>query len=236
MSVELSVVMLCYGAGQRAYGFADKVINLLDKSVSSWELILVGNYREGSYDETPETVRKIASSRKNVVAITLPKQGMMGWDARSGMDAASGRYICLIDGDEQMPPEDIIKVYEKLKKEGIDFAKTYRVRRHDSFIRRANSKVFNFLFCMMFPGLGIRDVNSKPKIFTKEAYDRMLLKSDDWFIDAEIMIQARRSRLSVGEVPTEFFKNEYRKSYVKIDAVFEFIKNMILARAGEFFR
>ncbi len=236
MDTELSVVMLCYGAGQRIYGFVDKISKLLDNAVSSWELVLVGNYLESAKDDTPEIVKEIASTRKNVKAVTLPKRGMMGWDARTGMDAASGHFICLIDGDEQMPPEDIIRVYKKIKDENLDFAKTYRIRRYDSFLRRANSRIYNFVFRIMFPGINVRDANSKPKIFTREAYQKMDLKSDDWFIDAEMIIRARKLKFKMGEVPTEFFKNKYRKSYVKVSAVFEFIRNLISTRIGEFFK
>tara|TARA_B100001964_G_C14022009_1_gene504320 strand:+ start:24 stop:125 length:102 start_codon:yes stop_codon:yes gene_type:complete len=32
---------------------------------------------------------------------------MMGWDAISGIKAASGDVVALIDGDGQMPPNDI---------------------------------------------------------------------------------------------------------------------------------
>jgi len=236
MSFELSVVMLCYGSGSRIHTFADKVAGLLDSSVPSWEMVLVGNYFEHSKDDTPRIVKEIASKRKNVKAVTLPKEGMMGWDARTGMDAASGKFICLIDGDEQMPPEDIIRVYKKIKDEKLDFVKTYRIKRHDSFVRRANSLIYNMIFALLFPGINVRDANSKPKIFTREAYRKMALVSDDWFIDAEMIIRARKLRLKVGEVATEFFKNRYRKSYVKIDAVFEFIKNLILARMREFLK
>ena len=236
MNTEISVVILCYGAGERLYDFVDRVIRLVGSSVPSWEIVLVGNYLKGSNDDTPRIVKDIASSRNGVKAVILPKEGMMGWDARTGLNAALGNFICLIDGDEQMPPEDIIRVYRKIKDEGLDFAKTYRVKRHDSFLRRANSRIYNTLFHILFPGINVRDANSKPKIFSREAYRKMGLKSDDWFIDAEALIQAGRLGLKVGEVPTEFFENKYRKSYVKVSAIFEFIKNLALARLGGFFR
>jgi glycosyltransferase involved in cell wall biosynthesis len=233
---DISVIILCYRAESKVYGFVEKTAGLLEASGLFWEIILVGNYIDGSDDKTPEIVKNIAAKKKNVKALTLPKKGMMGWDARSGMNLAEGNFICLIDGDEQMPYQDIIRVYDKIKNEGFDFVQTYRIVRHDGVIRKSISAVYNFVFKLLFYGTGMRDVNSKPKILTKEAYNKMSLKSDDWFIDAEMVIQSRRLKLHTGEIPTTFYKCGYRKSYVNFYAVFEFIRNLCMARTRELFK
>ncbi|MFH1665262.1 MAG: glycosyltransferase [Candidatus Omnitrophota bacterium] len=236
MVPEISVVILCYGAGQRIYGFVAKTIKLLDRFVPSWEIVLVGNYFEGRGDTTPGIVKEIASKRDNIKVVAMVKQGMMGWDARSGLERASGRYICLIDGDEQMPYRDIVRVYRKIKSDGLDLVKTYRALRYDGFARIAVSLIYNTLFSVLFPGIKAWDMNSKPKILKREAYDRMELVSDDWFLDAEIMIQARRLRLKMGQVPSKFYKCNYRNSFVKGNTLFEFLKNLFFARIREFFK
>lgn len=231
MSAEISVVILCYQAGDRIRHFTEKVIKLVNDSVPTWEIVLVGNYLKHGKDKTPEIIKDISSKNKNIKIVAREKEGMMGWDARSGLEQATAKYICLIDGDEQMPPEDIIRVYRKIKDEGLDLVKTYRIVRHDGFSRRVISAAYNLIFNIMFPGNKyIRDVNSKPKIFRKEAYDKLHLESDDWFLDAEMIIQAKRLKFRIGEVPTEFYKNKYRKSFVKFDTIFEFIKNLLKAK------
>jgi len=231
---DISVVILCYRSGARAESFLRRVIAILDNTAPSWEVVLVGNYKEGSDDDTPDTVRRLASEMSNVKAVAMPKKGMMGWDAQSGLREASGRLICLIDGDGQMPPEDIAKVYRKIVEEGLDFVKTYRVRRDDGLLRKANSIAFNLIFRMLFPGVGLKDINSKPKIFTREAYSRMRLLADDWFFDTEMAIECARLRLRSAEVPTEFHKCTYRSSFIGLSSVFEFIGNLLRARIRSF--
>ena len=233
---EISVVVLCYRAEDRVYDFVDKTVGSLENAGLSWELILVGNYIEGSGDKTPEIVKSIAAKREHIKAAALPKQGMMGWDARSGMDMAEGKFICFIDGDEQMPYQDIVRVYKKIKEEGLDFVQTYRTIRLDGLPRRIKSAGYNFLFKILFPFSGVRDVNSKPKIFTRESYNRMHLTSDDWFLDAEMVIQSRGLKLRIGEIPTTFYKCNYRKSLVNFSAIFEFVKNLFAARISGFFK
>jgi len=236
MIPELSVVILCYKAGHRVESFVEKVIALLEKIAPSWEIVLVGNYWENSGDETPDVVRKLAFKNNNIKAVTMPKKGMMGWDAQSGLREATGRLVCLIDGDDQMPPKDIARVYDKITKEYLDFVTTFRLKRDDGIFRKINSIAFNFIFRLLFPGIKVRDVNSKPKIFTKDVYSKMRLAADDWFLDAEMIIECGRLKLKIGEIPTEFHGCAYRRSFVKLNAIFEFARNLICARIKNFYR
>ena len=71
---------------------------------------------------------------------------------------------------------------------------------------------------------------------TRDAYSRMNLESDDWFIDAEIMIQARRLGLRVGELPTGFLGLSGRRSFIGLSAIMEFLRNMVSYRISEWFR
>ncbi len=231
---EISVVLLCYRSEEETWGFVEALKRSLEELNVSWELILVGNYIEGSLDQTPKIVKKIASQDPRIKAISNVKQGMMGWDMRHGLEAASGKTIAVLDGDGQIPLEDVARVYKKLKKDNMDMVMTYREKRCDGPYRRFISGVYNILFQILFPGLGCKDVNSKPKIFTEETYKKMELKSDDWFIDAEIMIQARRLDIDCAEIPAQFKKLSLRKSFIKPVTILEFISNLILFRLCEF--
>lgn len=234
MALSLSVVILCYRAGKDVKGFVEEVVDCLEKEMDDWQIILVGNYFEGTGDRTPEVVREMAEMDDRIRAVTRIKEGMMGWDVRSGFSEATGDVIALIDGDGQMMGQDIVRAYRILRKEACDLVKTYRIKRHDGLYRGLISRVYNFIFHILFKGLDVRDVNSKPKLITKTAYGMLNLESDDWFIDAEIMIQARRLRFKVIEIPSVFYELKGRRSFVRLPAILEFIKNLIVARIKEF--
>lgn len=231
---NLSVVVLCYRSADTITSFVESLISSLERSEPDWEVVLVGNYFANSGDRTPEVVKALAKRSPRIRAITLVKEGMMGWDMKSGLRAATGKVLSVIDGDGQMPLEDVISTYRKLMEERLDLAKTYRVERNDGLYRLCISAIYNFLFKALFPGLNCRDMNSKPKTLRREAYEKMDLRSDDWFIDAEIMIQARRLQLKVGEVPTVFRSIDSRPSFVRPRAIFEFLGNLIRYRILEF--
>ncbi len=234
MRPEFSVVVLCYRSGAAARSFAARISKaLLDTGVDNYQLVLVGNYVAGSDDTTPDVVRELAAGDSRIVCSAVEKQGMMGWDLRSGLALATGEYLAVIDGDGQVLVEDLVRIYRLLREQGLDLAKTYRRQRGDGIKRKLFSLVFNGLFHILFPGVPSRDINAKPKILTRAAFERMTLQSTDWFIDAEIMIQARSLGLRIGETETEFLGLTGRRSFIKLAAVFEFLRNLVRYRIME---
>jgi hypothetical protein len=88
---HFSLVVLCYRSGYSIVPFVKKLRQVLSRCNFTWELILVGNYFEGSTDETPKVVQELADRWSNVSAVIRPKEGMMGWDMRMGLNAAESR-------------------------------------------------------------------------------------------------------------------------------------------------
>lgn len=226
---DFSLVVLCYRSGKSIIPFVEKLCQALSYCTFTWEVVLVGNYIEGSDDETPQVVTALAETRPNIRTVVRPKVGMMGWDMRMGLNAARGEYIGVIDGDGQFPPESIITCLLKAKLQNLDLTKTYRVQRDDGLYRRFISAIYNMLFKLLF-GMRIHDVNSKPKIIRRSKYELLRLESNDWFADAEIMIRAQEAGLTIGEIPVHFLLNETRGSFVKPAAILEFTSNLFKYR------
>ena len=229
---ELSVVILCYHSADVVRDLVAQVERELEEARVDYELVLVGNYLPGdTKDQTPSVRKELAKDKPRFRVVAKEKQGMMGWDMRSGLEAATGRHIAVIDGDGQMPMSDVIKVYRVLQVGKYDLVKTFRAQRQDGWYRRTISGFYNLLFRLLYPAAHVfRDINSKPKIMTREAYARMHLASNDWFTDAEIMIEALKHDLSVGEVSTVFYRNERRGTFVPFSAIYEFLGNLIYYR------
>ena len=230
MSYDLSVVVLCYRAEGYVNSFVSQLQLELDEAKVDYELILVANF-DDKKDRTPQIAQKLAEASKHITVVAHQKKGRMGWDMRSGLSAAKGSYIAIIDGDGQMPVSDIVTVYKLIKSENYDVVKTYRALRYDGFIRKWLSRVYNWLFKLLFqPKSPLGDVNSKPKIISRMAYERMNLVSNDWFTDAEIMIQAIQQNMRICQISTVFYKNERRKTMVGFSTIFEFIYNLFYYR------
>lgn len=228
-SPRLSLVVLCYKSQESIIEFVQKLQELFSLLRIPYELILVGNFWPNQGDRTPEIIQKLAKDLPFVKAITLEKRGHMGWDLKSGFAKAQGHFVGFIDGDGQFPIDSLLPLIYHSYSDQYDLAKTYRVVRGDGFYRLLISTVFNFLFRLLF-GTRYRDINSKPKLIRKSLLDRMQLCSDDWFIDAEIMIKAHELGARVIELPIHFVENKERASFVKVSSIWEFIKNLIKFR------
>jgi glycosyltransferase involved in cell wall biosynthesis len=228
---ELSVIVLCYQAGEQTRNVVLPLYDELERQTVSYELILVANHWD-EFDSTPAVAADLARSRETIRVVAARKQAAMGWDMRSGLRAARGSYLVVIDGDGQVPVRYAVDVYEALKRSGADVAKGRRFMREDGSVRSITSLGYNLLFRLMFGTRGLWDINGRPKGLRRDAYERLGLSTDDWFTDAEMLLKARRQRMRIVEVPVRFLRNEVRASFVGVDTVWEFLRNMALWRLG----
>jgi glycosyltransferase involved in cell wall biosynthesis len=228
---ELSVIVLCYQADEAIHRVIDPLYDQLEASGIAYELLLVANQWPDRPDPTGRVVEAFATDHEDTVRTVIKeKQGAMGWDMRSGLAAAAGDYLVVIDGDAQNPVDDVLKMYRGMRATGVDVMKGRRIARFDGPYRRVISTVYNLAFALLFGTRGIWDVNGKPKGLTRAAYEALELESDDWFIDAEIVLSARRQGLAVAELPVVFHRNDERDSFVRPTAILEFLGNMARQR------
>ncbi len=228
---ELSVIVLCYQAQEAIHRVIDPLYEQLEAAGVAYELLLVANQWSDRPDPTSGVVEAFATDHDDTVRTVIEdKQGAMGWDMRSGLAAAEGDYLVVIDGDAQNPVDDVLKMYRRMRATGVDVMKGRRIARFDGPYRRVISTVYNLAFTVLFGTRGIWDVNGKPKGLTRAAYEALDLESDDWFIDAEIVLSARRQGLAVAELPVVFHRNEERDSFVRPGAILEFLRNMARQR------
>jgi glycosyltransferase involved in cell wall biosynthesis len=225
----LSAIVLCYRAGQSILRVIDPLYEQAVQSGVTFELVLVANFWEGRDDDTPQVVEEFCRTHDHVTSVIRPKEGGMGWDMRSGLEAARGRILIVIDGDAQNPVEDVLRMYQLMASSSFAVMKGRRVARFDGNYRRFVSIFYNGLFRLLFRSGKIWDINGKPKGVTRAAYDQMTLTSNDWFIDAEIILAAQRLGLSIGEMDVTFLDSE-RGSFVRFSAIGEFLLNMVSFR------
>jgi glycosyltransferase involved in cell wall biosynthesis len=227
---ELSAIVLCYQAGEDIHRVMDPLYKQLEAADIAYELVLVANQWAHCPDPTGQVIEEFAMHRVAVRTVMDDKQGGMGWDMRSGLAAATGDYLVVIDGDAQNPVDDVLRMYWRMKETGVDIMKGRRIARFDGPYRRATSIAYNLVFMLLFRTRGIWDVNGKPKGLTRAAYEALDLESDDWFIDAEIVLSARRRGFAIAELPVVFHRNDERASFVRPAAILEFLRNMARAR------
>jgi len=228
--VHLSVIVLCYRSEWELVPVVEHLHKLLSLLGFAWEVVLVANYIPGAHDATPEVVEKLARELSGIRTVIKPKEGMMGWDMRAGLEAARGEYLAVIDGDGQFPMEAVIAGFLRLIDGETDLVFTERVSRGDGPYRRLLSFCYNVVTHLLFPGLGVRDINSKPKLITRDLYERLKLEDSGWFIDAEIVLKANLVGARIQQFPIYFYRLAGRHSFVRFTAIREFISKLVAFR------
>jgi glycosyltransferase involved in cell wall biosynthesis len=226
---DLSAIVLGYRAGASLEPLVRRLYETLAASGHSYEIVLVANYHEGADDDTPAVAERLAQDLSVTRVVARPKEGGMGWDFRSGLDAAVGGVLVVIDGDGQYAMDDVVVAFERLRETGSDVAKGRRASRGDGVYRLVVTTVFNLAFAVLFPRRGVWDVNGKPKAIARSAYERLRLTSDDWFLDAELVLEAHRLGMKVCEFPVVYSEGA-RASFVKPGAILEFARHMLRYR------
>ena len=102
--------MLGYRAEEELRILVERLLTVLDADGVDYELVLVANYWPANGDDpTPQSLRPSSrATGRGSASSREEKQGAMGWDMRSGFEAATGEYLVVIDGDAQNPVEDVL--------------------------------------------------------------------------------------------------------------------------------
>jgi len=114
--VKVSVVVPVYNTGK----YVDECApSLLEQSLPAdeYEVIYVD---DGSTDDTPGRLEKIAAGHPNVQVHTQPNSGWPGAPRNLAMRHAKGEYIQFVDHDDKLGPEALERLYEHAKRNDAD--------------------------------------------------------------------------------------------------------------------
>jgi len=107
-------------------------------SKSHYEIIFVD---DGSDDGSWKTVQDLHTKDSRVKGISFPRNFGHHKAIAAGLEHAAGDYVILMDGDLQDPPEEIPKLYNKIR-EGYDIVYAIRETRKDTITKKFSSSLF----------------------------------------------------------------------------------------------
>jgi len=212
MVYELSVIAPCYNEEGNLRELVNRLRNAFWTKNIAGEVVLVD---DGSTDGTGTLIDKLAQEHPNVVAVHHGKNlGMVaGW--RSGLQAAHGDLVCLIDADLQNLPEDVCRLYRELRLSGADVVQGYRSsvgRIRDSRYRL--SKTLNFILNTCF-GMRLRDNKSGFIICRRDVLADVLRHRFRYhYFQSLIMVAAKSKGYTIREIETLFESRLVGKSFI----------------------
>jgi glycosyltransferase involved in cell wall biosynthesis len=194
------------------------------------ELVLVDN---GSHDRTGAIIDALVAEGCPVVKVSVAVNQGYGHGVLQGLQVCRGNLVGFMCADEQVDPYDVVKLYEiAVKAQTPRLFKVRRRFRMEGPLRRLVSITYNLLATILFGGLDTMDINANPKILPRSYLQRMQLQAKDWFVDAEVVIKARRMGLSIFEMNHFAQMRAEGASHVRPTTCWEFIVNLWSYRFG----
>ena len=194
------------------------------------QLVLVDN---GSTDRTGEVIDGLVEAGHPVKKVSHRENQGYGGGILSGLCACDADLIGYLCADGQVSADDTVMVYRLIqgRKDRV-IAKVRRRFRQDSWRRKVVSITYNGLMQGLYGGLGAIDINGSPKLFSREMFERMDLRSTDWFLDPEIIVKAHHLGLRIIEIDVEGYARHGGASSVNVDTCAEFVANIARYRVG----
>lgn len=135
--LELSVVIPCYNSEKTVLELHERLTKTLNSLEVSYEIIYVN---DDSKDSTGLMIKGIALENKGVVAVDLMFNVGQFKALMCGFELSRGSLVVTLDDDLQHPPEEITKLYHKIKSnDELDVVIGKYIKKNHSFFRNMGS-------------------------------------------------------------------------------------------------
>jgi glycosyltransferase involved in cell wall biosynthesis len=196
---EVSVVFPCLNEASSVGGCVENSTDQLARAAISGEVIVCDNgSRDGSELEAARAGARVV------------REGARGYGSalRTGIRAAQGEYIVILDSDGSYDLGAIAPMVAALRA-GADLVMGNRFRGKLAagampwLHRYVGSPLLSWLLNLFF-GASVGDVHCGMRAFTRDAYHRMALKTTGMEFASEMVARAARIKLRIAEVPVDY--------------------------------
>lgn len=204
--IELSVVMPCYREADNLKILLPKIQEVLE---CSYEVLIVDT--QTPMDDTQQICSRFSEVRY------VPREGGNDYgDAmRTGIKAASGRYVLIMDADGSHDVGDIPRLYGERDRADVVVGSRYMKggSTDNPFVLRLMSRVLNVCYRIFF-GLNILDVSDSFRVYDGDMLRSIRLTCNNFDVVEEILIRLVKKYpdIRIREVPIRFSKRLYGES------------------------
>jgi len=216
---EFSISVIVPARNER--GNIEAAVNRIPAFGSAQEILFVeGNSSDGTYKEMLRVQKAYPDC--NIKVIKQSGKGK-GNAVREGFDLASGDILMILDADLTMPPEDLPKFYQALRKNSGEFINGCRlVYPLEKQAMRTLNLIANKLFGVFFTyllGQPLKDTLCGTKVLFSADYEvikqnRHYFGDFDPFGDFDLLFGASKANLKITEVPIRYRERTYGSTQI----------------------
>lgn len=170
--------------------------------IADYEIIVID---DASTDATGRLADEAAAADRRVRVVHHPVNRKLGGSIKTGFENATGDLILYTDADLPFDMKELEKACRIMRHYDADIISAYRFdRTGEGYVRTVYSFLYNVLVRVLF-GVKMRDVNFAFKLCRGRIFDEITLESEGSFIDAELIVRARKLGYSIVQFGVDYF-------------------------------
>lgn len=225
MNPVISIVSPVYRGEKMVHELVRRIKNSVSSITEEFDIILVN---DSSPDESWREILKECDIDKRVKGVNLSRNFGQPSAIAAGMEYAKGDWVVVMDCDLQDRPEEIPNFYIKAK-EGYDIVLGLRTERHDKFLKRLSSTLFNRVFSYLC-GLSTDKRTSNFGLYKQDVikqYNKLVERGETF------SILIKELGFKVTAIPIQHDERLEGKSSYTLSRLLKFAFNIILINTNK---
>jgi dolichol-phosphate mannosyltransferase len=199
----------------------------------NFEVIIVD---DSSPDNTLEVAMKLQEAYTKEKVNIVSRKGKLGLGTAyvAGLKECTGERVILMDADLSHHPKFIPQMILKMNSNDYDIVSGTRYREGGGVAgwdlkRKITSKGANFLATFLLDPGNASDLTGSFRLYKKETLDKILpqVQSKGYAFQMEILILAKKAKMSLGEVPITFVDRIFGQSKLGANEILLYLKGLI---------
>ena len=196
---SVSVFLPAYNEEENIEQAVMNSVKVLKEICDDWEVIVVN---DASKDRTAEIAERLARDVPGVRVIHHQQNTRLGGALRTGFSNSTKDLVFYTDADNPIDMHDLARAVPLMDQ--ADFITGFRLNQEEPIKRKVYSRCYNWLIRLLF-GLKVRDVNFSFKLVKQEVLKKAKLRSLGSFIDAKLLIEARKYGFRIKEIGIRYY-------------------------------
>lgn len=202
---QLSLVVPVYNEAGNILPLVAGSVEVLRGLGRPFEFILVN---DGSTDATAAEIAEAHARWPECRELRLARNSGQAVALLTGLRAARGEYLLMMDGDGQNDPRDFPALLALVEAGRVDLACGWRVDRHDTTLRRVMSRLANTVRGAILRD-GVHDAGCQLRVMRREVRDAFFPME---LMQSFIPALATAAGFRVGEAPVRHHAREHGTS------------------------
>jgi glycosyltransferase involved in cell wall biosynthesis len=221
MGKSISFVLPAYNEEENIEKAATAIVEVAETlGLDDYELIIVN---DGSVDNTRGIIDSMAASNPRIRPIHQPVNLGYADALKAGFAGARMGLVFYTDSDLQF---DVREVKNFLPaSDDYDIVCGFRIYRYDPLTRLFLAWGYNLLARTVFR-LRVRDIDCAFKLFRKEIFDVIEIRSKKFFVDTEILAKARYNGFRMTEIGVRHYPRAGGTSTVRPSHVLSTLREL----------